>query len=69
VASDLPFWPGRLSDESSGTQVGEWITDRERGESRDALAPHRHEDLSAFGSVAHVAAELVMQLANADVSF
>jgi hypothetical protein len=67
AAPDPPLRPVRLLHEPTRSQLGEGVAHLERREPRDALATHRHDDLSACGGVPYVATELIVQLAHADL--
>lgn len=59
-----PVW---ITDQPAGTQVRQWIDTFHRRQAGDPATPHRHHDLAAGTDVAQVAAELIMQLAHADL--
>lgn len=60
--------PQRLLDEATGTQVGKRVVFRYRRQPRHAAATDRDHDLTALGGVTNVAAELIVQLANTDLT-
>ena len=65
---EAPLGTRRLLDESACTKLCERVTDLQRGEPRDALPAHRHDDLAAFCGVSYIATELVVQLTHADLA-
>jgi hypothetical protein len=58
----------RLANQAAGAQVCEGVKLIHRDETRDASAAHRHDDLGTALDVLDVAAEAVVQLADADLS-
>jgi hypothetical protein len=56
---------GRLANQAAGAQVCEGVKLIHRDETRDAAAAHRYDDLSTALDVLDVAAEAVVQLADA----
>lgn len=56
---------GRLANQAAGAQVCEGVKLIHRDEARDASATHRHDDLRTALDVLDVAAEAVVQLADA----
>lgn len=56
----------RVADQAAGAEVGERVLALERTEAGDAPSAHRHHDVLARFDMAHVAAEVVVQLPDAD---
>jgi hypothetical protein len=56
---------GRLANQAAGAKVCEGVKLVHRDEARDASATHRHDDLRAALDVLDVAAETVVQFADA----
>jgi len=64
--SGLPV-DSRFLNQAPRAHAGERISDRQRYQPCDRPAPHRHDDFAAFGNVAHIPAEVVVQLTNSDL--
>ena len=58
----------RLLDQSTLTQIGQWVIGGHRRQACHAATTHRHDDLAPGSSVVDVAAELVVQLTHADLT-
>jgi hypothetical protein len=56
---------GWFADEAASAQIRQGVEFIHRDEARDAAAAHRHDDLGAVLDVLDVAAEAVVQLADA----
>jgi hypothetical protein len=56
---------GRFANQAAGAQVCQGVYLIDRNKARDAAAAHRHDDLGAVLDVLDVAAEAVVQLADA----
>ena len=59
---------GRLANQATGAKVCEGVKLIHRDETRDASATHRHDDLRTALDVLDIAAEAVVQLADAHLS-
>lgn len=57
----------RVANQSAGAEIGEGVVAFDGCESGDPPSSHRHHDLAAGLGVAHVATELVVQLADPDL--
>jgi hypothetical protein len=57
---------GRLANQAAGAQISQRVDLIDGNQARDATATHRHNDFGALLDVLHVAAEAVVQLADAD---
>jgi pimeloyl-ACP methyl ester carboxylesterase len=57
---------GRLANQAAGAQIRQGVDLVDGNQTCDATAAHRHDDFGAVLDVLHVAAEAVVQLADAD---
>jgi hypothetical protein len=60
---------GRLANQAARAQISQRVDLIDGNQARHATSTHRHDDLGAVLDVLHVAAEAVVQLANADLGF
>ena len=59
---------GRFANQAAGAQICQGVGLIDGDQARDATAPHCHDDLGAVLDVLDVAAEAVVQLADANLS-
>jgi hypothetical protein len=59
---------GRFANQAAGAQICQGVGLIDRNQARDATATHRHDDLGAGLDVLDVAAQAVVQLADANLS-
>lgn len=57
---------GRLSHESPRAQIGERVRRVHWRKAGHSSAAHRHHHLAALGGMAHIPAQLIVKLTNAD---
>lgn len=58
----------RVLHEPALAQVSQWVIGGHRCQAGHGASAHRHDHLSPIGSVADVAAELIVQLADTDLT-
>lgn len=62
-----PLGLGRLSHEPACTQIGERISLAHRRKPGHPPATHRHDHLATLGDMAHVSAQLIVQLTDTNL--
>jgi hypothetical protein len=67
VARPAPTRSRWLTDQAARTQIGERLATIDRHQAGDLPTAHRHDDLGSVLDLLDVAAQVIVQLADADL--